>query len=172
MLGVDLATLSTLALQAEPGAGGVVVVPYWEGERTPDKPRASGALHGLRPDNSIPATIARAAVEGVLCGLADGVDALRAQGLSIERVLLVGGGARSEAVRRIAPSVFGVPVVVPAVSESVARGAARQAAWLVSGDAAPPDWSTPVDGEYTGAPAMHVRERYAAARELTLEGPD
>jgi xylulokinase len=169
MLGVDRAMLSQLALSAPSGAGGVVLVPYWEGERTPDKPHSTGALHGLRLPNATPATIARAAIEGVLCGLADGLDALRAQKLPIERVLLVGGGARSDAVCRIAAAVLGVPVIVPADTESVARGAARQAAWVLSGAAAPPEWPLQVRGEYRADPVPEVRERYAVAREMTLD---
>ena len=171
MLGVDLAALSELALGAPAGADGVVLVPYWEGERTPDKPHSTGALHGLQLGNTAAASVARAAYEGVLCGLADGLDALRAQGLGAERIVLVGGGARSEAACRIASSVLGLPVAVPAATESVARGAARQAAWVLTGDDGPPDWPTVVRGEYLEPASPQVRERYAAARELTLDRP-
>ncbi|MFJ6955553.1 FGGY family carbohydrate kinase, partial [Micromonospora aurantiaca (nom. illeg.)] len=92
------------------GADGLVLVPYLEGERTPDRPHATGELKGLTLHTSTPAHLARAAVEGMLCGLADGLDALIAQGARADRIILVGGGARSEAVRRIAPQVFGRPV--------------------------------------------------------------
>jgi hypothetical protein len=68
-----------------------------EGERAPDRPDATGALHGLTPSTAEPASLARAAVEGLLCGLADGLDAIRATGVAIRRFLLVRGGARSEA---------------------------------------------------------------------------
>ncbi|MFZ0160307.1 MAG: FGGY family carbohydrate kinase, partial [Kineosporiaceae bacterium] len=80
MLGVDLLRLSELALSAPPGSGGLVVVPYLEGERTPNRPDSTGALHGLRLETATPAHVARAAIEGLLCGLADGLDALEAQG--------------------------------------------------------------------------------------------
>ncbi|NED55013.1 xylulose kinase, partial [Micromonospora aurantiaca] len=76
LLGVDLDTLGELALSAPPGADGLVLVPYLEGERTPDRPHATGTLHGLTLGTSTPAHLARAAVEGMLCGLADGLDAL------------------------------------------------------------------------------------------------
>ncbi|WP_052023169.1 xylulokinase, partial [Actinotalea ferrariae] len=132
MLGVDHAGLSALALSAPAGADGLVLVPYLEGERTPNRPDATGALHGLRLANTTPAHLARAAVEGMLCALADGLDALRAQGVAVERVLLIGGGARSEAVRRVAPTVLGMDVVVPEAGEYVADGAARQAAWTLA----------------------------------------
>ena len=85
-------------------------MPYFDGERTPNRPDATGSLLGLRHETATPAHLARAAIEGLLCGLADGLDALREQGVDVQRVLLVGGGAKSEALRRIAPAVFGTPV--------------------------------------------------------------
>jgi xylulokinase len=140
MLGVDLAGIEKLALAAPPGAGGVVLLPYLDGERTPDLPDATGTLGGLTRANATPENLARAAVEGMLCGLADGIDALRAVGVPVERVLLIGGAARSAAVAEVAPIVLGCPVAVPAPAEYVALGAARQAAWALSGVGLPPDW--------------------------------
>ncbi|MFM7745717.1 MAG: FGGY-family carbohydrate kinase, partial [Actinomycetota bacterium] len=163
MLGVDHHELARLALSAPAGADGLVVVPYLAGERTPNLPLATGGLLGLTLDNATPAHIARAAVEGVLCGLADALDALAAQGARIDRVRLVGGAAASPAIRAIAPQVFGVPTVVPPAGEYVADGAARQAAWALTGSF--PTW--PLDAEceeFTAAPTPHVRERYAQAR--------
>jgi xylulokinase len=170
LLGVDLEALSTLALSATPGAAGVVVVPYWEGERTPDRPLATGAVHGLTLANSTPANLARAAFEGVLCGLADGVDALRAQGVPVSRIVLIGGGARSEAACRIASAVLAMPVQVPATEEPVATGAARQAAWVLAGDVSAPQWPSPPHPAYEAASTPAVRERYASVRELTDRG--
>jgi xylulokinase len=165
MLGVDLATLDDLALSARPGAGGLVLLPYLDGERTPDLPNARGVLAGLTRAAMTPANVARAAVEGMLCGLADGVDALRAEGVSPRRVLLIGGGAQSRAVREIAPDVFGLPVEVPTPMEYVARGAARQAAWVLSGDPEPPEWVTTTTA--SRAPRedpARVRQPYQEAR--------
>ncbi|MET8908324.1 xylulokinase [Micromonospora sp. NPDC004551] len=169
LLGVDLATLSELALAAPPGAGGLVMVPYLEGERTPDRPTATGALHGLTLGTSTPAHLARAAVEGMLCALADGLDALTAQGARADRIILVGGGARSAAVRRIAPQVFGRPVVVPPPGEYVADGAARQAAWVALGGAAPPTWSVGDTEEYGAEAVPAIRERYAVAGDRVVD---
>jgi xylulokinase len=171
ILGVDLETLSDLALRAPAGADGLVLVPYLEGERTPDRPDATGAVHGLRLETATPAHLARAAVEGLLCGLADGLDALAAQGARIERVLLVGGGARSEALRRIAPSVLGHPVLVPPPGEYVADGAARQAAWTLAGGDEPPQWQMPGTQLYEADPVSAVRERYAEVQDLTAARP-
>jgi xylulokinase len=166
LLGVDLDGLDDLALAAPPGAEGVVLVPYFEGERTPNRPDATAQLSGLRLATTTPANLARAAVEGMLCGLADGLDALRDQGVAVDRVLLIGGGARSRAVQAVAPSLLDAPVVVPAAGEYVADGAARQAAWVLSGDPEPPDWLAAVAPQpVQRAPTPHVREAYAAARD-------
>ncbi|HET6166803.1 MAG TPA: xylulokinase [Marmoricola sp.] len=168
MLRVDHDELSGLALSAPAGAGGLVMVPYLEGERTPVRPESTGALHGLTPRTAEPAYVARAAVEGLLCSLADCLDALVAQGSEVRRVLLVGGGAASAAVRAIAPAILGLPVHVPEPREYVARGAARQAAWVLSGEAGPPDWSVPTAVVSEADPEPAVRARYADARDLTL----
>ncbi|GIG91565.1 xylulokinase [Plantactinospora endophytica] len=164
MLRVDHTELSALALSAPPGADGLVMVPYLEGERTPNRPHATGAVHGLTLRTSSPAHLARAAVEGMLCALADGLDAMIEQGTTVNRVILVGGGARSEAVRRIAPTVFGVPVLVPPLGEYVADGAARQAAWVLTGGPRPPSWTVGQVETYEADAVPAVRERYAVAR--------
>jgi len=169
LLGVDLARLDELALSI-PDSGGLVLLPYLDGERTPDLPNARGLVHGLARANATPAHLARAAVEGMLCGLADGVDALRAQGVRIDRALLIGGGARSAAVRPLAPAILGVPVLLPEPAEYVALGAARQAAWTLAGSPEPPPWSVPARTLPEAAPATAVRAAYAgilaAARPL------
>jgi xylulokinase len=171
LLRVDAAQFSELALQAPSGADGLVMVPYLEGERTPDKPEATGSLHGLTMRTMSAAHLARAAVEGMLCGLADGLDALIEQGVVVNRILLVGGGARSEAVGRIAPTIFGRPVVIPPPGEYVADGAARQAAWALSGQPEPPQWSAAryATHQAQGDGARWVRERYAQARDQVLD---
>ncbi len=167
MIGATHGELSRLALSAPPGCDGLVLVPYLEGERTPNRPNATGALHGLRVANATPANLARAAVEGLLCALADGIAHLVSHGVAMRRVLLIGGGARSRALREIAPAVFGVPVLAPPPAEYVALGAARQAAWALSAAAEPPAWKRPPTDQYTADPTPTVRERYTAVRDLT-----
>ena len=165
LLGIDHDELSRLALST--ASEGLVLVPYLEGERTPNRPDASGAIHGLRLDNSTPGHLARAAVEGLLCGLADGIDHLRGQGVETMRVLLIGGGAKSAALRELAPAILGVPVIVPEPGEYVADGAARQAAWTLAGTSAPPTWAQAPAHTYEADPTPAVRERYAEVRDLT-----
>jgi xylulokinase len=169
MLGTDAAGLSRLALAAPPGAQGLVLLPYLDGERSPNRPAASGVLRGLTSLNSTPENLARAAVEAVLCSLADAIGNLADCGITAQRVILIGGAARSEAVRQVAPMIFGVPVTVPEPAEYVALGAARQAAWALSTAAGPPAWAPAgVSAEYTAEPAPEVRERYGQLRDDTL----
>jgi xylulokinase len=132
LLGVDHAELSRLALAAAPGAGGLSLVPYFEGERTPNLPDATASLTGMTLASTTRENLARAAVEGMLGGLGAGLEALRGLGVPLERALLIGGGAQSEAVRVIAPQVLGMPVDVPEPGEYVALGAARQAASVLA----------------------------------------
>jgi xylulokinase len=167
MLGTDLDGLSALALAAEPGAGGITLLPYLDGERTPDRPGATGVLRGITTANATRQNLARAAVEALLASLADAADRITGAGQAPGRVLLIGGGARSEAVRRIAPGVFFSPVLVPEPEEYVALGAARQAAWALAGTPEPPPWPPRPAAGYSGEPQPEVRERHAALRDDT-----
>lgn len=157
LLGVDHHELTELALSAPPGADGLVLVPYFEGERTPNLPQARATLSGMSLATTDRPHLARAAVEGMLCGLADGLDAIRGQGVAMRRALLVGGAAQSRAVALAAAQVLDVPVEVPEPGEYVAAGAAAQAAWALTGTR--PSW--PVATE--AIDAVHVpaiREQY------------
>lgn len=167
LLDVDADTLSALALAARPGADGLTLLPYLDGERTPNRPDAAGVLSGLSTANATRENLARAAVEGVLCGLADAMDHLIATGVRPRRVLLIGGGARSEAVRVLAPGILGTAVVVPEAAEYVAIGAARQAAWALAPGREPPPWPGPGSTGYQADPVPQVREKYAALRDAT-----
>jgi xylulokinase len=166
LLGVGVEELNRLALDAAPGAGGLVLVPHLDGERTPNRPTATGMFTGLRSDVSRE-QFARASFEGVVCNLLAGADRL---GPCTGRTFLVGGGANSDAYRRIVADLTGTNVFVPADPELVARGAAIQAAATLAGrpvaDVAA-DWA--IDGaEIEPSPASDssaVREAYAAAEQ-------
>lgn len=173
LLGVSFDDFAQLALTAPPGCDGLAFVPYLEGERTPPLPQATGELVGVTLRNLTPANVARACIEGVLWSLEYGLAVLQDQldpsGTStsrpIERILLTGGAAKSVAVQRIAPAIFGLPVTVTDVAESVAIGAARQAAWALTGRL--PDWSVPQVADYEPSAedvqaAAVVDERYRA----------
>lgn len=169
-LGVDHDELATLALASAAGANGVTILPYYGGERTPNRPDARAVWSGISDRTTRP-DLARAAIEALLCSLADAVDVLRkALGAPIGRILLTGGAARNEAVRRLAPTILGQPIHVPANAQYVALGAARQAAWAAAGTSTPPAWNSydidVVDGDAT----PHVREKYAALRNAERPG--
>lgn len=161
LLGVDHDELGRLALEAEPGASGLVLVPYFEGERTPNLPDATAALSGMTLASTTRQNLARAAIEGLLCGLADGIDAVRAAGIEARRVLLIGGAAQNPAVRRIAAQVFDVSVAVPTPGEYVADGAARQAAWASTGRR--PDWPLGLEEELLADTRPAIRTQYVRA---------
>ena len=135
LLGVDHETFDALALDADPGAGGLTLLPFLDGERTPNLPTATGTLAGLRSDVTRE-QLARAAVDGVACGLLDGLDALRAHVPVTGRVLLVGGGARSRAVRQVLADLCDLPVEVVDATEAAATGACVQAAAVLGGESA------------------------------------
>ena len=163
ILGKTHDEVGALALTAKPGANGLSLLPYFEGERTPNRPDATGVFAGMNLTNSNPADIARAMIEGMLCGLVDAVDALEQLGVSINRVLLIGGAAKNPAISSIASSLFGREVLIPQPGEYVADGAARQAAWALSGNTNPPQWNL---GEVTSARAAHTPDVVTRYREL------
>jgi xylulokinase len=140
VLAVSLDELGTLALEAPAGAQGLVLVPYFVGERTPNRPDATASLTGMTPTTTSRTHLARAAIEGMLCSLADGLEAVEGSGVRVERLLLIGGAAQNQAIQRIATQVFGRDIEVPDPGEYVAIGAARQAAWVLTNER--PVWGT------------------------------
>ncbi len=158
LLAVAHDELGALALQAPPGADGLVLVPYFEGERTPNLPDSTATLTGMTLRTTTRPHLARAAVEGLLCALADGLAAVLGQGVHVERLLLVGGAAQNPAVAAIASQVFGERVVVPAPGEYVAAGGAVQAAWALTGKR--PDWAVEVSAEPDPDHRPQILEQY------------
>lgn len=164
MLGVSMEEFTDLALSAPPGSDGLVFLPYLDGERTPNLPNATGTLVGMTREAMTPAHLARASVEGMLCGLADAVDALVEQGVRPLRLLLVGGAAANRAVQQVARTLVDIPVIVPAPGEYVADGAARQAAWALKGGHEPVNWPSMDTIEYPPEVRPDIRHSFAAAR--------
>ncbi len=163
ILGVGHDGLADLAAEASPGSAGVVLVPYFEGERTPNLPTAKASFHNLSIASSTRANIARAAIEGMLCGLADALDAVRAAGDAPRQLLLIGGAAQNAAVQDVAAQVFDLPVRIPAPGEYVARGAAAQAAWALTRSR--PHWAVDT---VENRPSDHhpaIREQYRRAAD-------
>jgi xylulokinase len=133
--------IGQLALKAKPGAEGLTMLGYFEGERTPNRPDAKGLLAGINNHNLTAENIARCAIESILCGLIDSFASLQSSGAKIERVMIVGGAAKNPGVGPIASAILGREVMTFPPREFVADGAARQAAWALSGEL--PNWQIP-----------------------------
>jgi xylulokinase len=162
LLGVDSSEFGRLARTAAPGSGGLVLQPYFEGERTPNLPDATATLFGMTLATWTRPNLARAAIEGLLCGLADGLDALQSSGVTPTRLLLIGGAAAETAVSEVAAQVFDVAITVPEKGEYVANGAARQAAWTMLGQ--PVAWPLAVASRPPRDPQPRIRQQYARHR--------
>ncbi len=167
ILGKTHDEVAQLALAAKPGANGLTLLPYFEGERTPNRPKATGVFAGMNLSNSNPEDIARAMVEGMLAGLADAVDSLVALGVGVNRILLIGGAAKNPAVPVIASALFGREVLVPPAGEYVADGAAKQAAWALLGTL--PAWDLGEVTHHISAPTPDVMEKYKTLKENTRD---
>jgi xylulokinase len=167
ILGKTHDEVAQLALAAKPGANGLTLLPYFEGERTPNRPKATGVFAGMNLSNSNPEDIARAMVEGMLAGLADAVDSLVALGVGVNRILLIGGAAKNPAVPVIASALFGREVLVPPAGEYVADGAAKQAAWALLGTM--PSWDLGEVTHHNSAPTPEVMEKYKRLKENTRD---
>ena len=162
LLGLSHQEFSNAALSAQRGSGGLTLLPYFEGERTPNLPDATGSLYGLTGSNLTKENVARATIEGLLCGLADALGAIRENGGEVKSLKLVGGAARNEAVQKIAPDLLGVPIELPEPNEYVAIGAARQAASLDS--AVAPEWKTESKTLQVTNLDLETRARYLQAK--------
>jgi xylulokinase len=168
ILGKTHDEVGALALSSTPGAHGLTLLPYFEGERTPNRPNATGVFSGMNIANSNPADIARAMIEGMLSGLADAVQSLADLGVDIKRVLIIGGAAKNPAVGQIASALFGRPVLIPPAGEYVADGAAKQAAWALLGGNTPPVWDLGKATHIEAAATPGVLEKYRKLRDATI----
>jgi xylulokinase len=129
LFGWNHAELEQAVGAVSPGADGLTLVPYFDGECTPDVPHGTGVLYGLNRRSLTPGHLARAAMEGVTLGLNYGLRRLTNLGVKPREIRLTGGGAKSAAWRQIMADVFGVPVVAMMHDEGAALGGALQAAW-------------------------------------------
>jgi xylulokinase len=173
LLGVDHDEFDRLALAAAPE--GPVLLPYFDGERTPNRPGARGVIAGIRSDVTRE-QFARAAVDGVACGLVDALDALRLHAPVTGRVVLTGGGARSRALQAVIAGLLrdDAEVTVAAVDQAVATGAAVQAAATLEGvdhGVVQQRWGLGAGGPVSdSADPGDLRRRYAELRDGTDRG--
>jgi xylulokinase len=164
LLKVSLDEFSSLASNAAPGANGLRLLPHFDGERTPNRPDIRGNFSGITHENFSPENLARAAIEGVVAGMVFAAQALKLEGFNASRIILIGGAAKSEAVQEVAASMFNSEIQLPPPGEYVADGAARQAAWALTGGA---DWNIGVTKSIE--PKVDASEITAEYLELIAE---
>lgn len=166
LLGISFDEFSKIALESQPGAGGITFLPHFDGERTPNRPDLKGNLAGLTHQNFNPSNLARASIEGVLSGIAYAANRFELLGVRSTRILLIGGASRNPAVQQIAAEIFGKDVYVPPFGEYVAKGAAKQAAWALLGSKKLPNWESKDFAKIESlSHNPEVRERYFHAIE-------
>jgi xylulokinase len=170
VFGLDVKEFDAAAGRAPIGAEGVVVLPFFNGERIPNLPAGRASLQGLTMANFSKENVARAALESAIFGMKVGVDAFAAQGFKAREIRLIGGGAKSKLWRRIAADALGLPVKLPAGDEAAALGAALQALWcreraagLSTGIAELADAHVALDDSATVLPSPAAAPAYAAA---------
>ncbi len=162
LLGLERDEALTRAGAIAPGAGGMIMLPYLSGERTPNLPHATGLVEGLTEQTATPNTVLRAALDGVVAGLAYCVDALSRLGSPAPGITLVGGGAIHPAWQQSVADATGLPVTVHSGVEHAARGAAVQIASIVREEALTDiadRWRPAVVAEI--APRLGMREAFA-----------
>jgi xylulokinase len=132
LFGWELSDLENAASGAPVGSGGLTLLPYFDGERTPNLPKGTGVYFGINRKTLDKGHLARAAIEGATLGMNYGLRRLAVLGVKAREIRLTGGGARSALWRQVAADIFGVPVVAMVQDESAALGGALQAAWCDS----------------------------------------
>lgn len=164
LLEEDVAGFNQLLAQAEPGAGGVEMLPFFNGERVPQLPAARASLHNLNSDNFTRANLCMAVVESATYGLRYGIELFRRQGIKAQEIRLTGGGARSPLWRQIVADVMGAPVVCLNVKETAALGGAIQAMWATALAEDP--------GQQAESVLSHLCQRFVSLDEATRTAPD
>ncbi len=131
LLDTEVKEIEGLAATVPAGSDGLVTVPFYNGERTPNLPNATGTLLGITPHNLTKPHLLRSAMESALFGLRYGLDAFRKRGLAPKSIHLTGGGSKSGLWRQMAANIFGCPIACPEMEETAAFGAAIQALWML-----------------------------------------
>lgn len=131
LFGLGVKEFDECASKAPIGSEGVVFLPFFNGERTPNLPNGRASINGLDAANNSRENIARAAMESAIFGMRIGLEAFQALGFRAKEIRLIGGGAKSKIWRSIAANVMDLPVKLPASDEAAAMGGAVQALWCL-----------------------------------------
>ena len=171
LLGKGVSEIDGALAATEPGAQGIVFLPFLNGERTPDLPTARGSIFGLASTNFTPDNLIRASVEGVTFGILNGLQRILG-GAPATRVMVIGGGARSAGWRQLIADATGATIQVPCEEEAGCLGAIIQAIYAYLHQAGSPesfehltDRLVRVDSTKTMLPRPDATSRYVEARE-------
>ena len=164
LLAEDIVGFNALLAEAKPGSGGVMMLPFFNGERVPELPHGRASIHNLDSDNFTPANLCMAVVESATYGLRYGIELFRQQGMDAREIRLTGGGSRSARWRQVVADVMGCPVVCLSVKETAALGGAIQAMWAteLADDA----------GQDANALLARLCQRFVSLDESTRTAPD
>ena len=159
----------TAALQsAAPGAGGLSMLAFFDGERMPNLPDAKGVLGGISRSNLTPENLARAGVEAVVSNLARGLEGIVEQTQKVTRLMLIGGSAQNIGVQQVVSEILALPVIVPDPGEYVAFGAAKQAVWALTGNR--PTWEPQSQSVAAGNGNSAARDQFDRLLHQYVEG--
>jgi len=128
---LDVKAFDAEAAKAPIGADGIVVLPFFNGERTPNLPNGRAGINGITAANFKRENLARAALESAIFGMRIGLEGFNTLGFKSREIRLTGGGSKSPIWQSIVANVTGLPVKVPASSEAAAMGGAIQALWCL-----------------------------------------
>jgi xylulokinase len=128
---LEVKDFDACAAKAPIGSEGVVFLPFFNGERTPNLPNGRASINGLTAANASRENIARAAMESAIFGMRIGLEAFQALGFRAKEIRIIGGGSKSALWRKIAANVMNLPVKRPDNDEAAAMGGAVQALWCL-----------------------------------------
>ena len=131
LLSLDLKDLDSVASKAPCGSEGVIVLPFFNGERTPNLPNGRASITGLTTANTNRENIARASLESAVFAMRGGLEAFRKLGFQPKEIRLIGGGSKSPVWRQIAADVMNLPIKIPVLDEAAALGGAVQSLWCL-----------------------------------------
>jgi xylulokinase len=131
LMGFDVKTLDAEGEKAPIGADGIVILPFFNGERTPNLPNGRASINGITAANFKKENLARAALESAIFGMRIGLDGFKSLGFKPKEIRLTGGGSKSKLWQSIATNVMDLPIRIPTGSEAAAMGGAIQALWCL-----------------------------------------
>ena len=132
LLNRKIEEVEDLVSTVEIGSGGIITLPFYNGERAPNLPNGKGCMIGLNMNNMKEGNVLRSSMEAAVFGLRYGLDIFENVGFKAKEIRLTGGGAKSKTWRQIVADVLNLPVVVPVIEEGAAMGAAIQALWTLA----------------------------------------